>query len=372
MKKVLAVFGTRPEAIKMAPLIIKLKSTNILNVVVCVTAQHRQLLDKVLDIFNILPDYDLDLMSSSQTLTDINIRVLKGMKEVLEEEKPDIILVHGDTTTTFSTALASFYAKFPVGHVEAGLRSGNICSPFPEEMNRLLTSCIATLHFAPTEGNRENLIKSGVKAENIFVTGNTVIDALKMVVNDNYKFNMSLLNQLDYKNRRIILLTAHRRENWGSIMKEIFLAVRSILEQNPDTELIFPVHLNPIISNLAQDVLGLSERVHLIPPLDYTAFANLMARAYLILSDSGGIQEEAPALGRPVLVLRTETERPEAVEAGTVRIVGVTKDSIIKNTQLLLDDENEHNRMAKAINPYGDGHASERIIDALNGWFKSG
>jgi UDP-N-acetylglucosamine 2-epimerase (non-hydrolysing) len=279
--------------------------------------------------------------------------------------------VHGDTTTTFSAALASFYAKIPVGHVEAGLRSGNIYSPYPEEMNRRLTSNIATLHFAPTEGNRDNLINSGISRESIYITGNTVIDALQMVIDGNHSFCLPLLNQLDYKKRKIILLTAHRRENWGLIMQEIFIAVRDILQRNPDIELIFPVHLNPVIKELANRILGSSDRIYLIPPLDYVPFVNLMARSYLVLTDSGGIQEEAPALGKPVLVLRTETERPEAVEAGTVKVVGVKKDQIIEQTQLLLDDKAEYNRMAQAINPYGDGHASQRIIEVLDNWLKN-
>lgn len=368
MVKILVVFGTRPEAIKMAPLIIKLKNASSFNVKVCITAQHRQLLDMVLDLFNIRPDHDLNLMSVSQTLTEITNRVIKGIQEILIVEKPDFVLVHGDTATTFASALAAFYEKIPVGHVEAGLRSGNIYSPYPEEMNRRLISTIATLHFAPTIGNKENLLSSGIDNKKIFVTGNTVIDALKMTVNKNYIFNSPLLNELDF-NKKILLLTAHRRENWGSSMREIFFAVKTILKTNPDVELIFPVHPNPVIRDLSEKVFGSEERIYLVEPLEYEPFANLMAKTYFVLTDSGGIQEEAPALGKPVLVLRTETERPEAVEAGTVKVVGINKDSVIENIQLLLDDEEEYSRMAKATNPYGDGHASEKIVKVLEKWF---
>lgn len=364
-KKILAVFGTRPEAIKMAPLIKKVSDADHLEVVVCVTAQHREMLDMVLDLFGIYPAYDLDLMSANQTITDITVRVLTGMKEVLEREKPDLVLVHGDTTTTLSAALAAFYQKVPVGHVEAGLRSGNIYSPYPEEMNRRITGAIATLHFAPTEGNKQNLLRSGVNEGQIFVTGNTVIDALHMVIKENYSFPIPLLNQLDYANKKIILLTVHRRENWGSSMRNILLAVRSILEYNRDLELVFPVHMNPAVKDLAYEVLGSTARARLIPPLDYAPFANLMARSYLVLTDSGGIQEEAPALGKPVLVLRTETERPEAVEAGTVKIAGVERERIISLTQELLDNKAEYDKMAQAVNPYGDGMAAERIVEVL-------
>ena len=366
MKKVLIVFGTRPEAIKMAPLIKKIRGASNLEAVVCVTAQHREMLDQVLELFEIVADYDLDLMSAGQSITDITVRVLVSMEEVLSREKPDLVLVHGDTTTTMAAALAAFYRQIPVGHVEAGLRSGNIYSPYPEEMNRRLTSSIATLHFAPTEGNRQNLLEIGVPAEQVFVTGNTVIDALQMVIDDDYVFPLQLLNELDYKQKRIILLTAHRRENWGEAMKNIFLAVSDLLTSNPDTELIFPVHLNPTVKDMAHQVLGATPRAHLVPPLDYAPFANLMARAYLVLTDSGGIQEEAPALGKPVLVMRTETERPEAVEAGTVKIVGVERETIYRMAQVLLDNRVEYEKMARAVNPYGDGHASDRIVEALS------
>lgn len=365
IKKVLIVFGTRPEAIKMAPLIKKIESMSQFNARVCVTAQHREMLDMVLELFRIVPDYDLDLMSPRQTITDVTSRVLIEMGKVIEQEKPDIVLVHGDTTTTLAAALAAFYQKISVGHVEAGLRSGNIYSPYPEEMNRRIASTIATLHFAPTEGNKKNLLQSGVKEEQIFVTGNTVIDALNLVIEDDYSFPMPLLNQLDFSNRKVILLTAHRRENWGASMRNIFEAGRRIVEDNPDVELVFPVHLNPVIKDFAYEILGNTSRIHLIPPLDYTSFANLMARSYLLLTDSGGIQEEAPALGKPVLVLRTETERPEAVQAGTVKMAGVRQDRIYELTQQLLHDNDEYKKMARAVNPYGDGHASERIMEIL-------
>ena len=371
MKKILVVFGTRPEAIKMAPLIKKLNAAPSYKTKVCVTAQHRVMLDMVLDLFAIEPDYDLDLMSSGQTVTDITVRVLEGMKQVLEFEKPDLMLVHGDTTTTMAAALAAFYQKIPVGHVEAGLRSGNCYSPYPEEMNRRITDIIASIHFAPTEGNRQNLLRSGVAEEQIVVTGNTVIDALHMVICEDYNFKNPLLNQLDFKNRRIILLTAHRRENWGEPMRNIFLAVRRILENHPDTELVFPVHMNPVVPDMARELLDEVPRVHLIPPLDYEPFANLMARSYLVLTDSGGIQEEAPALGKPVLVLRRETERPEAVEAGTVRIAGVESGRIYDITHKLLNNQDEYDKMARAVNPYGDGKASGRIVAAIQKEFIS-
>ena len=338
------VFGTRPEAIKMAPLVKQIDSAAMLEGIVCVTAQHREMLDMVLKSFGISPAYDLDLMSANQSITDITVRVLTGMKEVLEKEQPAIVLVHGDTTTTMAAALAAFYQKIPVGHVEAGLRSGNVYSPYPEEMNRRVITTISTLHFAPTESNKQNLLQNGVDEKKIFVTGNTVIDALHMVIQDDYCFPFSELNQLDFKNRKVILLTAHRRENWGKPMNNIFEAVRTILENNPDTELVFPVHMNPVVKDAAYQIFGSIPRAQLIPPLSYKPFVNLMARSYLVLTDSGGIQEEAPALGKPVLVLRTETERPEAVEAGTVKIAGIDKDKIIRLTQELLDDRAEYEK----------------------------
>lgn len=368
MVKTLTVFGTRPEAIKMAPLVKKLEAEAGIESVVCVTAQHREMLDMVLDVFDIVPDYDLDLMSHGQSITDITVRVLKGMEDVLGEVEPDIVLVHGDTTTTFAASLAAFYRKIPVGHVEAGLRSGNKYSPYPEEMNRMLAGSIAALHFAPTEGNRGNLECCGVK-DGIYVTGNTVIDALRMVVRDDYVFEEGLLNELDY-GRKVLLLTAHRRENWGEPMRNIFEAVRDLVEKYDDVDVVFPVHLNPVVREMAEGVLGGVERVHLIAPLDYEPFANLMARCTLVMTDSGGIQEEAPSLGKPVLVLRTETERPEAVEAGTVVMAGVKREDIFRIAEKILTDSDEYERMSRAVNPYGDGRAAERIVAVLKGFEK--
>ena len=368
MKKVLVVFGTRPEAIKMAPLINKIKAVEDLEIRVCVTAQHREMLDTVLELFDIAPDFDLNLMRKQQNITYITVEVLKQLGEILRRERPDLVLVHGDTTTTMAAALASFYEQIPVGHVEAGLRSGNIYSPYPEEMNRRITGNIASLHFAPTAGNRDNLLKSGVREEQIFVTGNTVIDALYLAVKDNYHFSNPLLNEIDYDNKKVILMTAHRRENWGAPMRNIFLAVQSILTSNLDVELLFPVHMNPAVKDLANEIFMHTPNAHIITPLDYEPFVNLMARSYLVLTDSGGIQEEAPALGKPVLVLRTETERPEAVEAGTVKVVGINKDEVMRFTQELLENKVAYDSMAKAVNPYGDGRASERIVSYIEKW----
>ncbi len=363
--KVMTIFGTRPEAIKMAPLIKKLEAEKAIESIVCVTAQHREMLDMVLDLFDIKPDYDLNLMKHGQTISDITVGVLKGLEEVLKKVKPDVVLVHGDTSTAFVGALAAFYQQIKVGHVEAGLRSGNIYSPYPEEMNRRLVSTLANLHFAPTKGNYNNLINSGVSANEIFITGNTVIDALLQVVKDDYLFQNDLLNQIDYENKKVIAMTCHRRENWGTPMKSIFTAVRKIVESNSNVEVIFPVHMNPTIQTLAQEIMGNVDGIHLIQPLEYEEFANLMNKVDIILTDSGGIQEEAPAFGKPILVLRTETERPEAVEAGTVKVVGVQEDNIIKEIDRLLNDKVAYETMANAINPYGDGKASERIIEIL-------
>lgn len=363
MLKILTVFGTRPEAIKLAPLLKKLDETPGFRSRICVSAQHREMLDMVMDLFDIISDYDLDIMSRGQTVTDITVRVLAGVEEILEKEKPDVVLVQGDTTTSFAAALAAFYKRIPVGHVEAGLRSGNIYSPYPEEMNRRLTGVLSAFHFAPTTGNRDNLLACGVPGESIFVTGNTVIDALHMVVKEDYSF--PLLEKLDFARKKIILMTTHRRENWGPHMKNIFLAVRDILKHEKDVELVFPVHLNPLVKNQAQEILGHVPGAHLVPPLDYAPFVNLMARSYLVLTDSGGIQEEAPSLGKPVLVLRTETERPEAVQAGTVKMAGIERENIYELTRRLLNSEEEYGKMARAVNPYGDGKASERIIGVL-------
>lgn len=318
-------------------------------------------MDTALEVFKIVPNYDANIMKKNQTLSSITKEVLTKIESILIAEKPDVVFVQGDTTTSFVGALAAFYQKIPIAHVEAGLRSGNIYSPFPEEMNRSLITNLATFHFAPTKKNADNLLASGVKKENIIVTGNTVIDALYMVLSDNYVFEQKILNEIDY-NKKIILLTAHRREYWGGCMKEVFKAVKDIIIENPDTELIFPVHLNPIVSDAAKEVFGPMDRVHLIEPLDYKSFVNLMKKVYLILTDSGGIQEEAPSLGKPVIVIRNETERHEAVEAGVVKIAGVNYDEVYKITKELLTNNNAYSKMAKSINPYGDGKAAERIF----------
>jgi len=333
--------------------------------IVAVTAQHRQMLDQVLDLFKIQPNYDLDIMKPGQDLFDITSRALAGLRPVLEEVKPDVILVQGDTTTTFIAALAAFYLKIKAGHVEAGLRSFDKHHPFPEEVNRALTSVIADYHFAPTELARQNLLASAIPDENIYVTGNTVIDALFKTIKPDYAFNQPDLKSVDFKNKRIVLVTAHRRENWGEPLKQICLAIKEIVTKNPDIEAVFSVHLNPLVQQTAHEVLGGTERVHLIMPLDYEPFVQLMNKSYLILTDSGGIQEEAPSLGKPVLVLREVTERPEGVAAGTVRIVGRDTKNIVQEAQLLLDSESEYEKMAHAVNPYGDGKASQRIADVL-------
>jgi len=368
MIKVMTLFGTRPEAIKMAPLVKALEAEPKIESIVVVTAQHRQMLDQVLELFDIRPNHDLNIMKAGQTLSEITSRVLLGVEEVLKYEKPDIVLVHGDTSTTFTGGLAAFYQQIPVGHVEAGLRSGNVYSPYPEEMNRVLTSRIAEIHFAATEGNVNNLIHEGVKSEAIVKTGNTVIDALMSVINANYTFEDNRLNKIDFSSKKVILLTAHRRENLGEPMENIFGAVRRIVEAYEDVELIFPVHMNPAIRMIADKHLAQHPRIHMIEPLEYEAFANLQSRCYLIMTDSGGIQEEAPALGKPVVVLRSETERPEAVEAGTVVIAGVNEDKIYETTSKLISDAAAYQKMAEATNPYGDGHASERIVAAILKW----
>ncbi|MCT4585578.1 MAG: UDP-N-acetylglucosamine 2-epimerase (non-hydrolyzing) [Peptostreptococcaceae bacterium] len=364
MKKIMIVFGTRPEAIKMAPLVKELKKHDEFEVKVCVTAQHREMLDQVLELFSIKPDFDLDIMEHGQTISDITNKIIKGMEGIFKEYKPDILLVHGDTTTTFASALAAFYQKIVVGHVEAGLRSGNIYSPYPEEMNRMLTGRIAKLHFSPTKGNEQNLLKENIEKEDIFITGNTVIDALMDVVQADYLFNNEL-DDIDFDGKKVALLTCHRRENWGKPMEDIFNAIKEEVETNEDFMVIFPMHLNPNIRKLAKKIMGNTNRIKLIEPLDYEPFANLIKKSHLILTDSGGIQEEAPAFGKPVLVLRTETERPEAVEYGTVKVVGVNKKDIRRNISLLLNNEDEYNKMKNATNPYGDGKACQRIAQIL-------
>ncbi len=361
--KVMLVFGTRPEAIKMAPVVKELERVADIETVVVVSAQHREMLDQVLHLFNIEPKYDLDLMQEKQDLYSITSGVLTGLQEIMEREKPELVLVHGDTTTTFTAALAAFYQKIPVGHVEAGLRTKNKYSPYPEEMNRVLTGRLSELHFAPTETAKANLLAEATAAFKIWVTGNTVIDALLGTVKDDYHF-ASNLNNINFDNR-ILLVTTHRRENWGDKMREIYRALIDLIDEFEDTEIVFPVHMNPTVRDLAFEMLGNRERIHLIEPLDYQPFANLMNKSYLILTDSGGLQEEAPSLGKPVLVLRDTTERPEAVTAGTVKLVGTVRDKIYKEAKLLLTDEAEYQKMARAINPYGDGQAAVRIVDII-------
>ena len=368
MKKLrlMTVFGTRPEAIKMCPLVLEMhKYHEYIEPIVAVTAQHREMLDQVLELFHIKPDYDLNIMASGQTLYDITTRALNGLKEVIEDAKPDMVLVHGDTTTTFAGALAAFYAQVPVGHVEAGLRTGNKYSPYPEEMNRKLTGSIADMHFAPTSTSKENLLKENVNPEAIMITGNTVIDALQTTVKANYEFADAEFNKIFARGNRLILMTTHRRENLGEPMRNVYKALRMVLETHADVEAIFPVHKNPKVREIVQEELGGLERVHLIEPMDYEPFANLMGKVDIVLTDSGGIQEEAPALGKPVLVLRDTTERPEAVDAGTVKLVGTGYEDVLREANLLLDDPAHYKKMAEAANPYGDGKACERIIRAI-------
>lgn len=365
MIKVMTVFGTRPEAIKMAPVVLELqKHADRIQTIVAVTAQHRQMLDQVLDLFQITPDYDLDIMSQGQTLYDITTKSLMGLKDVLAKEKPDLVLVHGDTTTTFAGALASYYQQVPVGHVEAGLRTGDIYSPFPEEMNRKLTGAIAAIHFAPTATAKANLLKENVNPSHIYVTGNTVIDALMTTVAGDYDFGDDL-KDVDFQNHRVILLTTHRRENLGEPMRHIYKALRRIIEEIPDTEIVFPVHRNPLVRKVVEEELAGVDRIHLIDPMEYEPFANLMSLSSLVLTDSGGIQEEAPSLGKPVLVLRNTTERPEAVEASTIRLIGTDKDVVYAETKRLLTDQAAYDAMSNAVNPYGDGKASQRIVQAI-------
>lgn len=364
--KVMTVFGTRPEAIKMAPVVLELKKyPDLITPIVAVTAQHRDMLDQVLNLFNIKPDYDLNIMAQGQTLFDITTKAMNGLNEVLSKEKPDIVLVHGDTTTTFAGALAAYYHETAVGHVEAGLRTYNKYSPFPEEMNRKLTGAIADLHFAPTDTASGNLKAEGTKEDKIFVTGNTVIDALHKTVTDDFKFDDEKLASIDYENKRIILVTTHRRENLGEPMRHVYKALKDIVNEFDDVEIVFPVHKNPKVREVVNEELGNIKAVHLIDPLDYEPFANLMHRAFLVLTDSGGIQEEAPSLGKPVLVLRDTTERPEAVKAGTVKLIGTERQKVYEETKYLLTDHDEYQRMANTCNPYGDGKASKRIIEAI-------
>ena len=361
-KKVMVVFGTRPEAIKMCPLVKELKTREKLNTVVCVTGQHREMLDQVLDAFDVVPDYDLSIMKANQTLFDVTINILQKMKAVLEEVKPDIVLVHGDTSTTFVTSLACFYLQIPVGHVEAGLRTYNIHSPYPEEFNRQAVGIVAKYNFAPTEMSKENLLKEGKDSSTIHVTGNTAIDALKTTVRNDYSHE-----QLDWAtDSRLIMITAHRRENLGVPMRNMFKAIKRIVDEHPDIKAIYPIHMNPVVREAANEILGNCDRVRIIEPLEVLDFHNFLSRSYLILTDSGGIQEEAPSLGKPVLVMRDTTERPEGIAAGTLKLVGTNEENIYNTFKLLLEDKNEYERMSQASNPYGDGFASKRIADILD------
>ena len=361
MKKIMLSFGTRPEAIKMCPLVNELKKREGIQTVVCVSGQHRQMLEQVLETFHVTPDYNLSIMKDKQTLFDITTGILTKIKEVLEKEKPDVVLVHGDTSTTFVTALACFYLQIPVGHVEAGLRTNDIYSPYPEEFNRQAVSIISQYNFAPTEKAKDNLIKEGKAPDKIWVTGNTVIDALKTTVKEDYKNEV-----LDWaEGSRLIFITAHRRENLGTPMHHMFRAIRRVMEEHPDVKAVYPIHMNPVVRQAADDELSGCDRIRIIEPVEVFDCHNLMARSYLILTDSGGIQEEAPSLGKPVLVMRDTTERPEGIEAGTLKLVGTEEESIYHNFKILLENKEEYLRMAHANNPYGDGHACERIADIL-------
>ena len=368
--KIMTIFGTRPEAIKMAPLVKEIEKREELCSKVCVTAQHREMLDQVLDLFQIKPDYDLDIMAKGQTLTDITMKSLKGLEGVFREEKPDLVLVHGDTTTTFAGALAAFYQKIKIGHVEAGLRTFNKYFPYPEEMNRKLAGAMADLHFAPTKGSKNNLLKEGIDYDNIYITGNTVIDAMEFTVEDNYVFKNKILNEIDYKNRKVIMVTAHRRENWGEGIENICKGLKEVVENNKDVEIIYLVHLNPIVKDVVYKYSDGVDRVHLLNPLDTKETHNLMNKCYMVMTDSGGLQEEAPHLGKPVLVLRDVTERPEAVEAGTVKLLGTNKELIVHEANKIIRNKEEYNKISRAINPYGDGYASRRIVDSILYYFK--
>ena len=364
--KVMSIFGTRPDAVKMAPLVKELeKYQESIESIVCVTAQHREMLDQVLKRFEITPDYDLNIMQERQTLEQITVRAVEGLSSIFKKNKPDIVLVHGDTSTTFAGSLAAFYNKVAVGHVEAGLRTYDKYFPYPEEMNRRLTGVLTDLHFAPTKSNRDNLLKEGINPEKIYVTGNTVIDALKTTVSQDYSFINADLNKIEFKNKRIITVEVHRRENLGKPLNDICEAIREVAEKYHDVEVIYPVHLNPAVRETAYKILGGVERVTLTEPIDVQDMHNLLARSYMVITDSGGLQEESPSLGTPVLVARNETERPEAVVAGTVKLAGTNKETIVSLASLLLDNSSEYEKMAKTVNPYGDGNASDRIVKAL-------
>ena len=362
MIKVMSIFGTRPEAIKMAPLVKELESRKEIKSIVCVTAQHREMLDQVLETFDIKPDYDLNIMKQGQTLADITTRALVGLEEVIKKEQPNIVLVHGDTTTTFAGALAAFYNQIDIGHVEAGLRTDNKYSPYPEEMNRQMVDRVTDMYFAPTKLSKNNLLKENIPEEKIYITGNTAIDAMKTTVKEDYTHK-----ELDWikDNERLILVTAHRRENLGDPMRNIFRAIRRIVDEFPDVKVLYPIHLNPKVREVAHEVFDNCNRVKLIEPLEVFDFHNFQNKCYLIMSDSGGVQEEAPSLGKPVLVLRDTTERPEGIEAGTLKLVGTDEETIYNETKILLTDKEAYDKMSKASNPYGDGHASERIVDAI-------
>ena len=361
MKKVMLVFGTRPEAIKMCPLVNELKKRKNIKTIVCVTGQHRQMLDQVLEAFSVVPDYDLSIMKEKQTLFDVTVNILERIKTVLDDVKPDVVLVHGDTSTTFVTALACFYLQIPVGHVEAGLRTYNIYSPYPEEFNRQAVSIISQYNFAPTELSKQNLLKEGKNPDSIYVTGNTAIDALNTTVKADYTHP-----ELEWANgSRLIMITAHRRENLGEPMRHMFKAIRRVMDEHPDVKAIYPIHMNPVVREIANEYLGDDDRIHIIEPLDVLDFHNFLSRSYLILTDSGGIQEEAPSLGKPVLVMRDTTERPEGIAAGTLKLVGTEEETIYREFSRLLSDKTEYDAMSKASNPYGDGHACERIADIL-------
>ena len=366
--KVMSVFGTRPEAIKMAPLVRALQASESIESIVCLTGQHREMLDSVMDIFHLKSDYDLNIMEKRQTLSTITTKTLLGMEQVLEEAKPDLVLVHGDTSTTFAGALAAFYHQVKVGHIEAGLRTWDKYSPFPEEMNRTLVGDIADLHFSPTRANAENLRREAVMGE-IFITGNTAIDAMQYTVRRDYTFTTELLNHLDFVHRRVIAVTCHRRENYGKPMQDIMHAILEVVERHPDVEVVYPVHLSPVVRECAFPILGGHDRIHLIDPIDVEEMHNLIARCAFVMTDSGGLQEEAPALGKPVLVMRRETERPEAVAAGTAKLAGVETDVIVSMANELLDSPEAYAKMAKAVNPYGDGHACARITQAIEWYF---
>ena len=369
--KVMSIFGTRPEAIKMAPLVRELQSSEHIESLVCLTGQHREMLDSVMDIFGLKANFDLNIMEKRQTLSTITTKTLLGMEQVLEEAKPDLVLVHGDTSTTFAGALAAFYHQVKVGHVEAGLRTWDKYSPFPEEMNRTLVGDIADLHFSPTRANAENLRREAIAGE-IFITGNTAIDAMRYTVRSDYRFTTELLNELDFEHRRIIAVTCHRRENYGKPMQDIMHAILEVVERHPDVEVVYPVHLSPVVRECAFPILGGHDRIHLIDPIDVEEMHNLIARCCFVMTDSGGLQEEAPALGKPVLVMRRETERPEAVAAGTAKLAGVERDVIVSMADELLDSPEAYAKMAKAVNPYGDGRACARIVQAIDWYFGCG